>query len=103
MPPDQDWLRLRLPLVVSVDLACEGRYWSGGNASGHCLDDGAKEGNGAGGWATFGYILGHAWLVAAALVFRGLVLLSSGSWVDAPLSSASDVFQAMLFSFLSLF
>lgn len=35
----------------------------------------AKEGNGAGGWATFGYILGHAWLVAAALVFRGLVLL----------------------------
>ncbi|GHC59033.1 hypothetical protein GCM10010096_35400 [Alcaligenes pakistanensis] len=41
----------------------------------------AKDVNGAGGWASFGYILGHAWLVAAMLVFRGLVLL--GQWVVA--------------------
>lgn len=39
----------------------------------------AKDVNGAGGWATFGYLLGHAWLVAVALVFRGLVLL--GQWI----------------------
>ncbi len=39
----------------------------------------AKEVNGAGGWATFGYILGLAWLVAAALVCRGLILL--GQWL----------------------
>lgn len=39
----------------------------------------AKDVDGAGGWATFGFVLGHAWIFAAALVLRGIVLV--GQWI----------------------
>ena len=35
--------------------------------------------NGAGGWASFAYLMGHAWLFSAALVIRGVVLV--GQWI----------------------
>lgn len=41
----------------------------------------ARQVSGAAGWATFGFVFGHIWIFAAALVLRGIVLL--GQWALA--------------------
>ncbi len=43
------------------------------------LELSARSVNGAGGWMTFGFVLGHAWLFAGAAVLRVVVLL--GQWL----------------------
>ena len=43
------------------------------------LELSARSVNGAAGWMTFGFVLGHAWLFAGAAVLRVVVLL--GQWL----------------------